>query len=107
VMVRAGTPGLLTSQEPGYAPTTVAAFDFQGGAQDDIAQIQAGSTSTSVSVLALDAQGMLAPVARYAVEVSAPGAVTGDFDGDGSVDLALLNASSVTVLLNVPATTPE
>ncbi|MGH7294540.1 MAG: hypothetical protein ACRELB_06400, partial [Polyangiaceae bacterium] len=86
----------------GYAASPIAAINFGGGAQVGLAAMGTGASSTILSLLQASVYGPVGAVSTTDVTsaaAGATGAVAGDFDGDGKVDLALTSPSAVTVLL--------
>jgi hypothetical protein len=89
----------------GYDPDSVVAGNFAGGDRDDLAV--ANGYGNTVSVLVSGADGSFAPMVQYPIGGAASTAaapdpiVTGDFTGDGRLDLAVANSAgnSVSILL--------
>ena len=106
IMIATGTGAFTQAASPstsGNGPRAVAAADFDGDGRIDLAA--ANSASNNVAVLLGDGSGAFDQAGGSPFSVgadTAPVAVaTGDFDGDGSADVATANAAddSVSVLL--------
>jgi len=93
------------TQDPVYYPEGIVAGDFNGDGLPDLAT--ANSRTNDVSVFMNLGNGQFAPEQRFAIGDSQSSGsdpfsiVTGDFNGDGNLDLATSNAGSnnVSVLL--------
>jgi uncharacterized protein (TIGR03437 family) len=90
----------VTSSPPLGLPTFVVTADFNGDGHVDWAGVN--PYSGTVLVALGDGTGALtpAPGSPYAVGGEPFGLATGDFNGDGKVDLAVDTGSSVVLLLN-------
>lgn len=79
----------------------VAVGDFDGDGQMDIAAANRGSSSVSIFLSSGAQDGLFAPQASFDVGAFPWGMTTGDFNGDGILDLATANRSSddVSILL--------
>jgi hypothetical protein len=94
------TPSPASPVAAGAAPLSVAVGDFNGDGIPDLAT--ANSLGNNVSVLLGDGLGGFIPAlgSPFATGVGPTSVAVGDFNGDGSQDLAIANgAGSVTVLL--------
>ena len=83
----------------GTRPNAVAAGDFDGDGQVDLATADSGSDS--VSILRAERGGTFVPGQRISVGRGPFGLVSGRFDGDAIADLAVasLGSDTVTILL--------
>lgn len=93
----------------GNQPRAVAAGDWDGDAALDL--VVANYSSNTVSLLLGNGDGTFRPAdpQDYAVGVNPANLIPGDFNGDGYLDLAVLNVGSqtVSVLLNAgPGSSP-
>ena len=85
----------------GIYPTAIVAGDFTGDGHLDLAVTNDTNPRGAVSVLLGNGNGTFQPPVSYAVGVTPFALVTGDFTGDGHLDLAVANlgSSDVSVLL--------
>ena len=85
-------PSLLTAGDPsGATPAQSVTGDFNGDGIPDIATANASFTQSSMTVLLGNGDGTFQPPAVYAAGIFADAIVTGDFNGDGILDLAVTN----------------
>jgi len=91
------TPAAASPISVGLNPSFVAAGDFSGDGNLDLAV--ANFSSNTVSVLLGDGQGNFTPAATspIAVGVNPSSLAVGDFNGDGNPDLAVANFTDGTV----------
>ena len=74
----------------GSIPTSIAVADFNGDGRDDIAvagYLTLPATTGGVSVLLGNSDGTLEPAVNYMTPTGTGGLVTGDFNGDGRIDV--------------------
>lgn len=84
-------------------PWHISTADFDGDGNLDLATANAGDgLGTTVSVLLGDGKGHFSPAKNFITGFDAHTVLVGDFDNNGSPDLAVVNAleNTVTVLLN-------
>ena len=95
-----GTFGGLTRLDTGQVPNSVAAADFDGDGDPDLAVTN--ELSDTVSVVVNRGSGTFVVTRTLAVGDGPVFVVAADLDGDGDVDLATANmhSNSVAVLLN-------
>lgn len=86
----------------GDGANALASIAFDSGAHRDVAAARITSDGTTASVLA-NVDGSLHEVAHVTVTDSDNGLMSGDFNGDGFMDLAVTTPSSLTVILNTSA----
>jgi len=89
-----------TNFAAGNGPSSVAAGDFNGDGQLDLAV--ANSNSNNVSILLGNGNGIFGAATNFGVAGNVlPSVVVGDFNGDGRLDLAVANSNSnnVSILL--------
>jgi FG-GAP-like repeat/Abnormal spindle-like microcephaly-assoc'd, ASPM-SPD-2-Hydin len=98
----------------GQSPQTVAVGDFNGDGKLDVAVADECSdapappcgTPGSLSILLGNGDGTLKPFAEYATNQSSASLAAGDFNADGSLDLAAIGSGSTSPLstfLQIPA----
>ena len=87
----------------GATPSAVAIVDATGDGKADIVAVNRGGTVNTVSVLAGNGDGTLGSPGAYPVDNSPLALATGDFDGDGKVDLAVTNIGTNDVSILVGA----
>ena len=99
-----GTFGAPVPYPAGSSPSAIACADFDQDGIMDLAATSRGGTGGTGEVVVLRGQGKggggdgtFAAAIRYAVGGLLRGIVTGDFDEDGALDLAVTNSSSGTV----------
>src|SRR5439155_11212913 len=82
----------------GMNPTSVAVGDFNGDGKLDLAVANAGTypdyTDGSVSILLGQGDGTFLPAQTYAAGKNPKSVSVGDFNGDGHLDLALVNSAT-------------
>src|SRR5262245_1686422 len=96
-----GEPCFSQTAGPAFVtPKSIAAGDFDGDLDIDLAIANSGSQS--VSIFLNDGFGNFTINSTPAVGISPFAVITGNFDGDTDLDLAVANEGSntVTVLLN-------
>jgi hypothetical protein len=81
----------------GANPQAVVTGDFNGDGRLDLAV--ANSTSNTVSLLLVNANGTFLAARNFATGVGPTSVAVGDFNKDGKLDLATGNASDVSILL--------
>lgn len=79
----------------GFAPSSIAAADFNGDGHIDLAVTEEGNAS--ISVFLGNGDGTFRPRADYATGNSPVWISTGDFNGDSVLDLAVANKTDNTV----------
>ncbi|MBL7992118.1 MAG: VCBS repeat-containing protein, partial [Candidatus Kapabacteria bacterium] len=84
----------------GTNPSDIAAGDFDGDGDIDLAVSNAGTNN--VSILLNTGTGSYAAAVNYAAGTQPYGITAGDFDNDGDLDLAVANrtTNNVSILLN-------
>lgn len=108
--LRDGTFRTATSVLVGADPVTLVAGDFNSDGHEDVGVAELGSVdpgTAGVTVLMGDGTGTLKNPRTYDVGNQPLSIVSGDFNGDGRLDLATANrlSSDVTVLLGQPGNT--
>src|ERR1700674_3445380 len=86
----------------GTSPYSVAIGDFNGDGKMDLAVADSEDGQTGrVNILLGNGDGTFQPFVSYAAEAGTTFVVSGDFNGDGKLDLAVTNlyGNSVSVLL--------
>jgi hypothetical protein len=81
----------------GQFPHGVAIADMNGDGRPDM--VVANSNGPSVSILLGQADGTFGPKTDFLLQESPVVLVTGDFNGDGKIDVAVTGSSGVTILL--------
>jgi hypothetical protein len=104
-----GTFQLWATYPVGTNPVAIAAADFNGDGQLDLAVANIHSNNVSVLLNSPSTPGAFQPAVNYNVGTSPTALAVADFNGDGRPDLAVANAGSnnVTVLAgnsNAPGT---
>jgi len=97
-----GTFQAGVSYPAGVLPWQIAFGDFNNDGKLDIVVTNINNvniTSTSVNVLMGNGDGTFAPAVSYATAAGPAYVATGDFNGDGATDLAVVTGSGVSVLL--------
>ena len=84
----------------GTSPDALVAGDFNGDGHLDLAVVNSNGISSSagpgsVSVLLGNGDGTFQPQVTYAVGTSPYALVAGDFNGDGHIDLAVVNSNGI------------
>jgi hypothetical protein len=103
VLLGQGQGGFQASLTGAFDANNLASLDLEGNGHADIVAAGGTSAGSSVNVLAAGASGSLQGLAQATVSGTDNGLVTGDFNGDGHVDVAVTTPSSITVLLNSDA----
>src|SRR5262249_14539320 len=97
-----GTFGAATNFNVGTAPAALAVGDFNGDGKLDLAVANCG-VDNNVSILLGDGNGSFSPASTPTVGVgTTPIAIAvGDFNGDGVLDLAVVNSgdNNISILL--------
>ena len=79
-------------------PYSIATGDFNGNGKPDLAVVSGnGSSASEVSILLNSGSGFAAPTSFAAGQSGFNGIATGDFDGDGKLDLAVTGGNGTTV----------
>ena len=107
----AATPGFATHQDfaTGTSPLSVTVGDLNGDGKLDLAVANGNSGSTVSVLLSTTAPGAATPSfaahQEFATGANPQSVTVGDLNGDGKLDLAVANGSTVTVsvLLNITA----
>ncbi|HLY16683.1 MAG TPA: FG-GAP-like repeat-containing protein [Bryobacteraceae bacterium] len=101
VVSRPASSFTMTTLAAGTQPLSVVAGDFNGDGIGDLAAVNRGENT--VAVWLGDGSGNFTPASGspFAVGSAPQAVVTGDFNGDGNVDLAVVNQNdnTVTILL--------
>ncbi len=88
----------------GVNPNSVTSADLDGDGDQDLVTANGASTSSTVSVLLNQGNGIFAAHQQYAAGVNPNSVISADLDGDGDQDLVTANGAStsgtVSVLLN-------
>jgi VCBS repeat protein len=87
-----------------FGPQSIAVADFNGDGNEDLAVSCAGvlidSSDSSISILLSNGDGTFATHVDYAPGGQPSPIATGDFNGDGTMDIAFSYNGAVSVLLN-------
>jgi hypothetical protein len=95
-----GTFHLGSTYSFGTAPNDVVAGDFNGDGKMDLAVVPCGSSGANVACILLgNGDGTFQAASAYPTSATPNMLVTGDFNADGKLDLAITNSSGVDVLL--------
>ncbi|HMD84060.1 MAG TPA: choice-of-anchor D domain-containing protein [Terriglobia bacterium] len=81
----------------GSSPYSIATADFNGDGKLDLAVTNSDPTANSVSILLGNGDGTFQPHVDYGTGVAPASVATGDFNGDGKLDLATADSGSNTV----------
>lgn len=91
---------------PAFAPPTtwaaagasaIASGDMNGDGRIDVITAHGGGGSHGVSVLLSNGDGTFQPAANFITNTDPTGIVTGDFNGDGKLDVAVANKANNTL----------
>jgi hypothetical protein len=97
-----GTFALAVDYATNTNPQSVAIGDWNGDSRADLAVVNAVTIISqgpgTVSILLGNGDGTFQPASEYRAGEGPGGIVTGDFDGDGSLDLAITNFIAVNVV---------
>jgi hypothetical protein len=83
----------------GLYPTDITVGDFNGDGLPDIAATIPGSASPNISVLLNNGNGTFGSPALYPTHGTAASVATGDFNGDGKLDIAVGDGGYISILL--------
>ncbi len=81
----------------GLSPQSIATADFNGDGKLDLVVANADPTENTVSILLGNGDGTFRPHTDYSTGVGPASVTTGDFNGDGKLDLAVADSESNTV----------
>jgi hypothetical protein len=81
----------------GLSPQSIATADFNGDGKLDLVVANGDPTANSVSILLGNGDGTFRPHTDYSTGVGPASVTTGDFNGDGKLDLATADSDSNTV----------
>ena len=97
------TPNLITP--PSFMPSAVAAGDFDGDGWMDIAAADGVSNLDNIVIYINDQAGGFSLLTTITAAISPINYIkTGDFDGDGNVDIAVSDPDEISVHLNTTGT---
>jgi hypothetical protein len=98
-----GTFQAAQSYDCGFGPSAVAVGDFNGDGTPDLAVTNGSFPVGTVSILLGNGDGTFQSAASYIVDTGPSAVAVGDFNGDGTPDLAVTNGSfpvgTVSILL--------
>ena len=93
------SPKVLIELDPNANPTAIVAGDFNGDKKLDLAVVNNGTNTVSIFLGNGDGTFNPAPNSPVKVGTSPVAIAAADFNGDGILDLAVVNQSDVTILL--------
>ncbi len=84
----------------GKAPFALTVGDFDSDADGRLDLVAANFGTDNIEVLLNDGLGAMAPAGKYRVGSSPVAIVSGDWDGDGDLDVAISDGRGVSILYN-------